>query len=106
VIHCVRLELIQTKIVKSFTITPFFKENRLNEKMLGKKLLFASFFSIGIAFIVLGYLTGRATRMVVYYFFNYAVPDRIVTIERIPFFLAGGALMAVGVGVILLLGDK
>ena len=75
--------------------------------MLRKIQLFScGFLAAGFSFAIAGFIIGRATRLAIQYFFSDAVPDQIISIERIPFFVAGGTFIAIGVGIIMLLGDK
>ena len=59
----------------------------------------------GVGLATAGLLVGKGTRLMAQYFFNYAVSSDLIYAERLPFFVGGGALIALAVGIVVFSGD-
>jgi len=60
----------------------------------------------GTCLVSAGVVVGKVTRSAIQTYFSYVVPERIIRIETLPFFAAGGVLIAIALFSIIANGDR
>jgi hypothetical protein len=60
----------------------------------------------GISLVVVGLLIGKASRLLLLYLFSYSAPDHLISTVRLPFFIAGGVMIAVSIGTAVIWGGS